>query len=574
MTEYDYSPEAYEAYLRKRDLGRVNEAFYDSKDRSTGTHACLPHTQVPGFRTIRDWVNSDSSSPLFWLCGFAGSGKSTIAYTIAQEWSHSGASFFFSRARLSLRESRFVFQTVAFQLRIDHPILRAPIFRALEDPTVLTANSETQLRKLILDPISQTQADLPKRLVIVIDALDECDDNIIADIVKVLVTTLEKYDPSVRIRLRFLVTSRPEPDLLEFFTTLHIPSFDLSAVDPADRENDIRVFLEDRLRNIATSAPDWQKEPKEEDIRLLAKISGGVFVAARIAVDYVAFGESPNSQLQKLHRARHISGLDAVYQLVLDTIVQEESARDILRPIIGTVILSFAPISRQALADLLHVEIVHLNNLLDALRAVIHVWEGDEVYPIHASLRDFLTDRDRCTDSRIFIHPTQHHTIISRACFDCMESLLQKSDLRGICRDGQKLLPGDLTYACQYWARHLAESNLDQPLVDCLHDFTSDRLLYWIEGLSLIDDLDLGIRGLGMAIKVLRSSHEVSNQVNALLSDAHWFMGHFGDMLSISAMYTYTAALQLTPANTRLHQQYASKFEGMASHLILKWDAL
>jgi hypothetical protein len=225
---------------------------------------------------------------------------------MAQEWSHSGASFFFSRARLSLRESRFVFQTIAFQLRIDHPVLRAPIFCALEDPTIFTADSETQLRKLILDPISQTQADLPKRLVIVIDALDECDDDIISDIVELLVTTLDKYDPSVRIRLRFLVTSRPELHLLEFFTKLHIPSFDLSTVDPAARENDIRIFLEDQLRNIATSAPDWQKEPKEEDIRLLAKISGGVFVAARIAVDYVAFGESPNSQLQKMHRVGHI----------------------------------------------------------------------------------------------------------------------------------------------------------------------------------------------------------------------------------------------------------------------------
>jgi hypothetical protein len=191
-------------------LRPVNEAFYDSKDRSTGTNPCLPRTQISGCQTIRNWITYDSSSPLFWLCGFAGSGKSTIAYTIAQEWSRSGASFFFSRARLSLRESRLVFQTIAFQLRIDHPILRSPIFRALEDPTILTANNETQLRKLILDPISQTQADLPKRLVIIIDALDECDDDIITDIVELLVATLETYDTSVRIRLRFLVTSRPE----------------------------------------------------------------------------------------------------------------------------------------------------------------------------------------------------------------------------------------------------------------------------------------------------------------------------------------------------------------------------
>jgi len=78
-----------------------------------------------------------------------------------------------------------------------------------------------------------------------------------------------------------------------------------------------------------------------------------------------------------------------------------------------------------------------------------------------------------------------------------MESLLQKPDLRSICQDGKKLLTGDLTYACQYWARHLAESNLNQSLVDRLHDFASDRLLYWIEGLSLINDLDLGISGWG-----------------------------------------------------------------------------
>jgi hypothetical protein len=400
-----------------------------------------------------------------------------------------------------------VFQTIAFQLRIDHPILTAQISRSLEDKTILTANSETQLQKLILDPILETQAHLPERLVIVIDALDECEDDIIAEVIKLLATTLEKYDSSIRKRLRFLVTSRPERHLVEFFKEQDIPSFDLSTVNPADREKDIHVFLEHELRKLAPSAPDGRKELKEEDIQLLAKISGGIFVAARIAVDFIAFGKSPNSQLEKLHAVGHLSGLDVVYQLVLDTAAQEESMRDVLQPIIGTLVLSFTPLSRQALANLRHMRIGHLNHLLDALRAVIHVREGEEIYPIHASLRDFLIDRDRCTDSRLFIHPTLHHTMISRACFHCMKSLLQKPDLRDICRDGKKLLPGGLTYACQYWARHLAESTFNQPLVDLLHDFASDRLLYWIEGLSLIDDLDLGLSGLGIVIKVLVGPH-------------------------------------------------------------------
>jgi hypothetical protein len=170
--------------------------------------------------------------------------------------------------------------------------------------------------------------------------------------------------------------------------------------------------------------------------------------------------------------------------------------------------------------------------------------------------------------------------MISRACFDCMTSLLQEPDLRDLCRDGKKLLPGDLTYACRYWARHLAESNLDQSLVDRLRDFASGRLLYWIECLSLIDDLDLGISGLSIVIKVLvvgprlhACEHEAkyptsSAPTGSTRSGYRAAIGcplvleHFEDMLSISAMYTYTAALQLTPATTRLYQQYAVKVRG------------
>ena len=85
-----------------------------------------------------------------------------------------------------------------------------------------------------------------------------------------------------------------------------------------------------------------------------------------------------------------------------------------------------------------------------------------------------------------------------------MASLLQKPDLRDICRDGKKLLPEDLTYASQYRAKHLAESNLSQSLIDHLYDFASVRLLYyWIESLSLTGSLDLGISVLGTAIKAL-----------------------------------------------------------------------
>ena len=320
---------------------------------------------------------------------------------------------------------------------MDYPILITPISRALEDPAILTASSETQLQKL-LDPILQTQSDLPSRLVIVIEALDECDDDILANVVEHLATRLETADPSIRSRLRFLVTSRPEQVLADFFERRRIPSFDMSTIKLEDREKDIRIFLRDELKKLANSTP-YRLE--EEHIRLLAKISCLLRHASpRIAIDFVAFGKSPESQLQRLQNAGHVSGLDVVYRLVLDSMSKKSD-------ILGTVVLSYAPLSRQALIDLLHIETESLNQSLATLRAVIHVREGDAIYPIHASLRDFLTDSTRCTDSRVFVDPSRYHSMISRACLDFMARRLKKPDLRDICRDGGNLLP----YACRYW---------------------------------------------------------------------------------------------------------------------------
>jgi hypothetical protein len=83
------------------------------------------------------------------------------------------ASFFFSRGYLS--NSNILFQTIAFQLGHQHSILKQVIASAIiDDPTILYTKAN-QLERLILDPISKMASFLPSRLVVVIDALDECD---------------------------------------------------------------------------------------------------------------------------------------------------------------------------------------------------------------------------------------------------------------------------------------------------------------------------------------------------------------------------------------------------------------
>src|ERR1700740_1547712 len=47
---------------------------------------CLPNTRRDVLAQIRKWADGDAVSPIYWLKGMAGTGKSTIALTVAREY--------------------------------------------------------------------------------------------------------------------------------------------------------------------------------------------------------------------------------------------------------------------------------------------------------------------------------------------------------------------------------------------------------------------------------------------------------------------------------------------------------
>jgi hypothetical protein len=188
----------------------------------------------------------------------------------------------------------------------------------------------------------------------------------------------------------------------------------------------------------------------------------------------------------------------------------------IAKKVIGTLALAFTQLSKTAFASLLQITANDLVAVLHVLHAVIHSGEGDEmlIYPLHASFHDFFTTQNRCTDPRFFIEIAQHHHMLACACIERMISLLWDRNTFGASQltktmsapHAAQSLPSDLTYACRYWARHVALSTVDQSLINLLHKFTLRHLLYWIEALSLIDEIDLGISGLSSATKALSVS--------------------------------------------------------------------
>ncbi len=127
------------------------------------------------------WAEDPHAECIFWLNGMAGTGKSTISRTIAQSFAEKGdlgASFFFKRSEPDRRNAARLFSTISADLATKEPALAAHIQQAINaDPAVVGKPLNEQFEKLVLQPLLYLECvpDKIKRIVLVIDALDECE---------------------------------------------------------------------------------------------------------------------------------------------------------------------------------------------------------------------------------------------------------------------------------------------------------------------------------------------------------------------------------------------------------------
>ncbi|KAJ7910714.1 hypothetical protein B0H13DRAFT_1473701, partial [Mycena leptocephala] len=228
------------------------------------------------------------------LYGPAGAGKSAVAQTMAEKWAAEdalAAAFFFARFRVDGSSGTRLFPTIAYQLALHIPKLRTVIGMAVEaDPAICNKTIEERACVLLVKPFQQLQVSAEKPHMAIIDGLDECDgtpmpNRIIRTIFRMLV---ENHLP-----VRFLICSRPEPNIRETFDSLPPNAqFRRLVLDESfNPGSDILHYLRDslseicqkRLPNHSKGGASW---PSARDLESLVQKASGQFIYAATVIKF------------------------------------------------------------------------------------------------------------------------------------------------------------------------------------------------------------------------------------------------------------------------------------------------
>uniref|UniRef100_A0A0D2YD06 NACHT domain-containing protein n=1 Tax=Fusarium oxysporum (strain Fo5176) TaxID=660025 RepID=A0A0D2YD06_FUSOF len=296
-------------------LNQLHVADGASRDSHAEEHnpTCLPGTRVELLKDICRWIDDPDSKTIFWLNGMAGTGKSTIARTVAYLRSKRGdlsASFFFKRGEMDRGNLSKFMSTLAHQLALSIPGVAFFIKKALDaNPAIARKSVKEQFEKLIQGPLSEAAATAttPSSVVMVIDALDECDQE--ADI-RLLINIFSQAK-TLRPHLRVFLTSRPELPIRLGFSEVRgfYQDLVLHEIPAQIVEHDIVVFLNDEFKKIRHDfnmtvgderklPSDWPGRPAVER---LAQMAIPLFIFAATVCRFVGDRKRDSPPIQLLY---------------------------------------------------------------------------------------------------------------------------------------------------------------------------------------------------------------------------------------------------------------------------------
>ncbi|KEP49126.1 putative vegetative incompatibility protein HET-E-1 [Rhizoctonia solani 123E] len=561
--------------LRTAKLARYNSELAMEVSR----RACTENTRTEILDNLVKWSEDCNAASIYWMNGMAGTGKTTIAYSTCAALESSkqlAASFFCTRMSPECRDAKRIIPTIAYQLAQRSTPFQSALCKVLEeDKGFGTGTISAQFDQLLRVPLVKARNNMPNNLVVVIDALDECDDSYVVELFLGLL-----FRSIVDLPIKFFITSRPEPIIQHRMMSESERSRSilyLQEIEPLIVQADIELYLKKELAHVS---------PLDQEIKTLAEHAGQLFIYAATAVRYICLltgnrAVDPRERLETILAANTTSNksllsIDALYSVILMAAIEGETLErkeQDMKLVVWAIVCAREPVLISTIAA-----ITGLGNLdkvvatLEPLKSVLHVSDPRGLVTIlHASFPDFILSHER--SKQFACHLPGHSYILSLTCFEIMKTQLRFN----ICNIESSFIPDhelpnlgeqidaniseELFYACRFWMDHLelvgtsdarGLTNKSDQILLVVEEFLLQYVPLWIEVLSLKRALFFSIGSAALMKQASSDLYELASKVQTFVIDyASWPISNY-------TPHIYLSALPFSP----LSSYYSSRFKG------------
>jgi len=356
-----------------------------------------------------------------------------------------------------------------------------------------------------------------RRVYVIVDALDECQDGGMAEFLKLIVRTgLDQ--PS---KIKWLLTSRP--------------------LDSAQREllsgsDQVMVSLELNSKYVAEAVKTYIAARAAE---LDRRQNYGPALRRKVEAELTGKAEDTFlwvslvcKRLESVCRAKVLTtiqdlppGLDPFYHRIFNQLSEGESAvvEGCMR-LLKVMLVVYRPLTVEEVGSVtgLSDDEVAIEALVDRNASFIRKREANIEF-VHQSARDYLGGKD----GRSILDSHEHygHGEIALSCLSYLSQRLKvnlvdlprpdsnRESMKELKDKGKNVLLASVDYAATFWVEHLEDAKRTTLIENALGEqgevgaFLCAKLLEWLECLSLLDQLPRAIE----ALKILRDAADVSN---------------------------------------------------------------
>ncbi|KAL5510901.1 hypothetical protein ACEPAG_4658 [Sanghuangporus baumii] len=542
-------------------LHPVPQSFYDTKK------SCFEGTREEILQTIQRWSTSESG--LFWLHGVEGSGKTAIAYTMAElldEQNRLAGCFFCDGDDAACRRPANIIPTIAYQLAKVHEdycdivlsVLRGPderkIHTSLDQQLILLFRRPLESLSRCLSP--ERLPPMHKPLIVVLDSPEKCanSDSEWCHLVHHL-QSISRIVPWLKV---FISSRNPlKLDLLSGSVN-NYQELDIS--DPfVDMQRDLRVladFLEYRVERGSSSMEghhimEYKAISLSNWIRVTLHRSSTWMSSFTLTIPSDSTG---HSRMDEIFRSAMVIGG-----------CKEESlpiVRDVL------VVVSFLASSRPTTEQVLpFIHLIRKNITLDVLDTTIASLSpillrardaGIRIVLPPAEFLDFISDMQRSGHLWMDVRALSHK--FAQLCFDTMHSGLRfnicgfetASRLAGSNVDDLECrikanISGILRCSSLSWMDFIVASEDCRDFHDSVSRFlNSEKKLYWLEVLSLIGEFQAGKKILLECASFFKDEDTIAHATTELLD----FISVFEPVMILNPPRIYTSAFAWLPSDS------------------------